>query len=303
MINIRKGLKMKKQSTLLLMILFFYTYGVLTVFLGIFPYEQLRDIKNYVLSTDENIPDDSNAEYIGRNVDVTGLINAPTETIKEPLVFITYGQSNSVNSGQLGYETSEDVYMFLNGETYKYHDPALGGTGGNGSVWGRVGDQLIQNNVTNSVVFVNTGWGGATLNILTNTGAYIFFDEQLRSVMDEYGKIDGILFHQGESNHQHKGGSSEYESDFLTLLSNIRNLTDAPFYLSQVSLCQNNQDELLLKIQDKLIREYKGVLRGPNSDLLFDPKFRLPDYCHFSKAGLDELSRMWLESIMDKSEI
>ena len=131
---------MKKQFTLLLMIPVFYTYGILTMYLEIFPFEQLQYVKNYVLSTDVNIK--------GRNTDIKkrGLTSIPTKTIKEPLVFVTYGQSNSVNSSQVGYEPSEDVYMFLDGKTYIYHDPALGGTGDNGSVWGRVGDQLIQNN-------------------------------------------------------------------------------------------------------------------------------------------------------------
>lgn len=288
---------MKNRFTLLLIILVFYIYGILTIYLKIFPFEQLQYVKNYVLSTD--------AKLKNRITDIKkrGLTSIPTEMIKKPLVFVTYGQSNSVNSGQVGYEPSEDVYMFLDGKSYIYQDPALGGTGSNGSVWGRVGDQLIQNDVTSSVVFVTTGWGGASIQELTYNHQYEFFEKQLKSVIDEFGKIDGILFHQGETNHQQNLGSSEYESDFLTLLSNIRKLTDTPVYLSQVSLCHNKPDELLLEIQDKLIKEHKGILRGPNSDLLFDPKFRLPDYCHFSNAGFDELSRMWFESVVNKSEI
>ena len=153
------------------------------------------------------------------------------------------------------------------------------------------------------MVFVNTGWSGASIHDLTYSHQYTFFEEQLMSALEEFGKVDGILFHQGETNHQRQVGSGEYNNDFLTLLANIRGMSDVPVYLSQVSLCQSEPDELLLEIQDKLIKEHKGVLRGPNSDLLSEPKFRLPDYCHFSYAGLDELSRMWFESVVDKSEI
>ena len=277
------------------MILVFYIYGILTIYLEIFPFKQLQYVKQYVLKT--------NVHKAVRETNITSLISIPTETIKEPLIFVTYGQSNSVNSGKLGYEPSEDVYMFLDGKTYRYHDPALGGTGGHGSVWGRVGDQLIQNNVTSSVGFVTTGSGGASIHALTYGDEYMFFEKQFRSVLEEFGRVDGILFHQGEANHQSGKGSGEYSNDFLTLLTNIRNLSDAPVYLSQASLCHSKPDELLLEIQDKLIKNYKGVLRGPNSDLLSDPKFRLPDHCHFSSAGLDELSRMWFESIVDKSEM
>ena len=261
-----------------------------------------------------------NADRKNRDINLNGLIEIPTARIagnqifrwitniigfqnKDPLIFMTYGQSNSVNQSEKGYETVEDVYMFLDGRTYKYQDPALGGTGGNGSVWGRVGDQLIQNNITNKVVFVNTGWSGASIHNLTYNHQYVFFEEQLKSVLETFGRIDGILFHQGETNHQRQSGSDGYNNDFLTLLTNIRKLTDAPVYLSQVSLCQSKSDKTLLQIQDTLIKKNKGIFRGPNSDILSDPKFRLPDYCHFSLEGLDELSKMWFESIVNKSEI
>ena len=219
-----------------------------------------------------------------------------------PLVFVTYGQSNSVNSSQIGYETSENVYMFYDGKTFNYQDPSIGGTGQNGSVWARVGDQLIQKKLTRSVVFAVSGWGGATIEQLTYEHQYSFFQKQLVDVMDEYGKIDGILFHQGESNHSRLFGSTEYESDFMTLVSKIRKLSDAPIYLSQVSLCQSEPDEALLEIQNQIIIKNSGVLRGPNSDVISEPKYRLPDYCHFSSAGLDELSSMWVQSIMSSSE-
>ena len=113
---------------------------------------------------------------------ISNLIGFP---YKKPLVFVTYGQSNSVNQSERGYEVSEDVYMFIDGKTYRYRDPALGGTGGQGSVWGRVGDQLIQNNFASSVVFVNTGWSGASIHDLTYSHQYSFFEEQLLSTVME----------------------------------------------------------------------------------------------------------------------
>ena len=72
--------------------------------------------------------------------------------------------------------------------------------------------------------------------------------------------------------------------------------------LVQTSLCKSESDQILVDIQNEIIREEQGVLRGPNSDLLDDKKYRLPDYCHFSSAGLDELSKMWVESIVKSSE-
>ncbi|MFK8029013.1 MAG: sialate O-acetylesterase [Gammaproteobacteria bacterium] len=286
---------MKKMLTLALLASVFYAYGIATVTLKIFPYHQIQTVKNQWLR--KSLP------LIGRYSDTSGLTRVPTAQVLEPLVFVTYGQSNSINAGQLGYETSNAVYMFLNGSTYKYQDPAVGGTGTNGSVWGRVGDRLVEKGYGRSIVFVSTGWGGASIKDLTFDHPFEFFEKQVKSVISEYGKIDGILFHQGESNHRLDQGSSDYKRDFLTLYTHIETLTDAPVYLSQASICRVGTDETLLDIQDRLIIDNQGILRGPNSDQLSDPKYRLPDYCHFSSAGLDEFAKLWVTAIMKESEL
>lgn len=280
---------------LLLLMSVFYTYGILTMYLKIFPFEQLQYFKNFVLQP-------TNSTIKNRELDTTGLTEIPVEELMNPLVFVTYGQSNSVNSSQMGYQNSDNVFMFLDGKIYQYREPAIGGTGENGSVWGRVGDQLIQNGLAYSVVFVNAGWGGASIQELTYEHQYDFFEKQLRSALDTFGKIDGVLFHQGETNHKRLLGSSNYERDFLHFVSKIHTITNTPIYLSTVSLCQSEPDKGLLGIQDKIIIENEGVLRGPNSDLLSEPKYRLPDYCHFSSEGLDRLSEMWVSSITNHSE-
>lgn len=157
--------------------------------------------------------------------------------------------------------------------------------------------------------FTTTGWGGASIEELTYRHQYDFFQSQLQMTLNRFGKIDGILFHQGKSNHSSnhkseygKGSSESYKKDSLILVQKVRGVTDAPIYLSQASLCKSSSDKILLDIQDEIIREEQGVLRGPNSDLLDDRRYRLPDYCHFSSAGLDELSKMWVESIIKSSE-
>ena len=62
------------------------------------------------------------------------------------------------------------------------------------------------------------------------------------------------------------------------------------------SIC-NNSDKKLLSIQNQIIKKYLNVLRGPNIDLLNDKKFRLPDKCHFSLMGFEELSKLWVEAL------
>lgn len=284
---------MNKKLILLTIIGISYFYGILTMYLKIFPFDQLQYIKNLVQQT--NIHDKN------RDLDTTSLNEIQIDEVSDRVVYVTYGQSNSVSSSQPGYESSQNVYMSLDGKVYQYSDPVIGGTGGNGSVWGRVGD-LLTNRSSSKVVFVSLGWGGASLEELTYEHQYDFFEKQLKIALDTFGKIDGILFHQGESNHSRLNGSETYYNDFITLKTKIDSIAEIPIYLSQVSLCQSESDTTLISIQEKLINELSGVLKGPNSDLLNHSKYRLPDYCHFSGEGLDELANMWVEAITESRE-
>ena len=81
-------------------------------------------------------------------------------------IYLTYGQSNSVNSGELGYMVKNDVYQFILGNTFDYIDPSLGGTGYGGSVWGMLGDKLIKQGFHDKVIFSNSGWGGTNIEQL-----------------------------------------------------------------------------------------------------------------------------------------
>ena len=76
---------------------------------------------------------------------------------------------------------------------------------------------------------------------------------------------------------------------------------DAPFYMSQASYCGNSVDEGLIAAQDRIIRTHDGVLRGPNTDLLTDDRYRR-DGCHFSAEGLRAFAAQWVEAIAAGSE-
>jgi len=62
-----------------------------------------------------------------RHIDVSKLTQVTNwDSNSDKLVFVTYGQSNSVNSSQLGYETTKPVYMGYDGEIYNFQEPAIG---------------------------------------------------------------------------------------------------------------------------------------------------------------------------------
>lgn len=217
-------------------------------------------------------------------------------------IFLTYGQSNSVNSGQIGYKPRGNVLNFHNGVLYRYEDPALGGQGQQGSVWGRVGDQLVEQTAYAGAVFALAGANGKTLEQLSRPPYYDYLLQDYAALRQQLGRVDAILLHQGEANHRHRQ-AGDYRRAFIAFEQQLRrDGITAPLYLAQASYCGNSVDEQLLAVQDQLIREMPGVLRGPNTDTLVEPRYRLPDRCHFSAEGLDAAATLWVQSLIQASE-
>lgn len=216
-------------------------------------------------------------------------------------VYVTYGQSNATNAGALEHQPDGAVYMVYRGRAYPFVDPALGGTGTGGSVWGRLGERLLANG-DDGAFFATAGYGGASMQELAASPHVDHFIGELMATKAALGHIDGVLIHQGETNNRAMRGPANYRAAFDGLLAQIRTVTDAPVYLSRASICGNDSDRRLLALQDRIIRETPGVLRGPNTDTLSDPSDRLEDGCHFSAKGLDQFADLWAEALERASE-
>lgn len=213
------------------------------------------------------------------------------------LVFMTYGQSNSTNYGGGSYVPTRDVVNFYDNVAYQYLDPALGGDGREASVWGRLGDNIIDAGYADRVIFALAGAGGRTARQLATGEEYDYFVETYRALEKTYGKVDAILFHQGESNHKAFTGS-DYTPQFAQLKSKMReDGIGADFYLSRASFCGSTIDVELLRKQTAFIASDEGIFAGPNTDLLYDKKFRADFECHFSAEGLAAVANMWVKAL------
>ncbi|MFV8281338.1 hypothetical protein ACNKXS_07320 [Christiangramia marina] len=281
-----------KSKTLILGVLFIigaYCFGIATGHYRYFPFDIFFEIKQGV---------DTNSK---RNLDIDSLVEVDIAVSENTGIYLTYGQSNSVNHGQIGYDVRENVYQFLEGKAYLYHDPSLGGTGKGGSVWGIVGDKLIENGNHESVIFSNNGWQGKRLEELIEDPYITYLINSYQQLLAKYGRVDAILFHQGEINHSMKFGNENYYEDFKILLQKLyREGIHIPIYLSRTSICNTPSDSSLIDIQNKIIKDFEIVHEGPNTDLLFDKKYRLLDYCHFSMLGYKKFSDMWVKCLTDE---
>lgn len=269
----------------------FYVIGISSVINKHFPYNLIEDFFY------QNSP--KKFKYGGRNFNFNFYTEKEVIVTNKTGVYLTYGQSNSVNGGELGYINTDNVFQFLLGSTYIYKDPSLGGTGLGASVWGRLGDKLIENKINDNVIFSNSGWNSKSIKDLKTSHFIEFLIQNYKGLVKKYGRVDAILFHQGEADYSSEG-VYEYYDHFIEFYQNLKDEgIQIPIYLSRASICGENStsNENLIKIQNLLIKNFDLIKEGPNTDLLVKKEYRLADYCHFSDKGLNEFSKMWFESL------
>jgi hypothetical protein len=233
----------------------------------------------------------------GRYDDTSNLQRVLDVNISNLGVFIGYGQSNSDCCGSMGYmlRHTENVFQYGNNATYTYSDPMIGAYCRGGCVYGPIGDRLIDLGRFQSVVFATTGMPGAELSALNHGDEYFeYLVAVYREMNTTFGKVDGVLYHQGESDH---GRSSSYFEKFETFLSNLSDegideSTGLKMYVSRATYCGNSVDTELNSVQQNLATQLTVVFPGPNTDLLQGSAYRYDD-CHFSVLGLERISEMW----------
>lgn len=284
----------KKIISIAGLLVIVYGYGITTMQLEIFPYSEIR----FVYERMSNLKNVSNSDSDRNRQMSTDAAQSRVDENQKIGVFLTYGQSNSANHGQYGYEVKSDsIYMFMNEKTYIYHDPAIGGSGNDGSVWGRLGDLLIANGYYDAVVFSVTGYKAQTIDQLSRPPYIDFMLNQYNGLIKEFGKVDGLLIHQGESNHR-KNTSLDYASGFEQLMSELPDKLKDNIFLSRASYCgSGGTDTDVTNAQNNIIKANGNVHPGPDTDSLIEKQYRLPDRCHLSSEGLDRFAILWLESL------
>lgn len=239
-------------------------------------------------------------KYEGRRFDVYEFDRSTPDVGKKTKIYLTYGQSNAANGGEPHSRfRNENVHQFLLGETYVYEDPSLGANGLGVSVWGVLGDLLVKKGDIDSVIFANAAYGGTPISHLKEGIHFEFLMTQYSYLMTKYGRVDAILFHQGESDNK-PGGPENYYRHFSKFLENLNSRgVRAPIYISRASVCGiDSANTALTEVQTKLALDYAQIMEGPNTDLLSEPEFRF-DGCHFSESGLYEHAAAWKAVLND----
>lgn len=197
-------------------------------------------------------------------------------------VFVAYGQSNSANYGDWTNirgvtPTSARVLQYFEDKTYilPEGDAIFGASGSGVAVWGHAGSKFLSlinsfgNTTYDYVVFGAAGFGGRTIEELSDPDS-CHFPRLLRTylgMLAKFGKVDAILFHQGESN---RGNAESYMATFETLAAMLNaslpsDAAEPKWVVSLASYCHGFGDESVRKAQASISESMSNVCRGPNT--------------------------------------
>jgi lysophospholipase L1-like esterase len=214
------------------------------------------------------------------------------------MVALAFGQSNAANFGENPRHAGAGVFNFYQGKLYAAHDPLLGAGGDGGSVWTRLGDQLIAAKHYDTVVFLTLGVGDAALARWTVNGdLHPRLVEAIRDVQSHGLSITHVLWHQGEKDAMLHTSKHAYQQMFMDMVSSIRQHgVTAPLYVSVATRCYKlRAQEEIRQAQQELVDMDKGIYAGPDTDTI-GWGYRY-DGCHFSDEGLERCAELWLEKL------
>ena len=215
-------------------------------------------------------------------------------------LYVTAGQSNSANWGELGVNTDDRVSAmdFSTGAWSMAADPMPGCDGPRGSVWTRLGPLLTS--ATNVPVgFICVGVGGTPVGYweAPSTEGYL----RLKAAAQAFPTkgFRAVLWHQGESDSYDSTTTADYQARLSSAITQLR--TDAgwavPWYVAEASDLSNTtltQEEPVMAGQRRVIHVDPLVLAGPATDD-FHLEGKLYDGVHFNNAGMADHAQQWAE--------
>lgn len=214
-------------------------------------------------------------------------------------VGLSFGQSNAANSVRGRHTPSSSVAWFYGGNCYAAADPLPGATGTGGSVWSRLGDELIESGRYRRVLFAGVAENGSALARWLPTGdlhprlLHALADMNAAGVPPTH-----LLWHQGEQDSRLGTEPQRYREDFRALVAAIRAAGfQAPIYVARATYCGGHDNPALHAAQTSLADAALGIFKGPDTDALRGPALR-PDDCHFSAAGAERHAALWRDALL-----
>ena len=272
----------------------FFLYGVSVGHYQVFPFNQLVSLK---LASEQLL---TNFDGI-RSFDDTSAkqeVDCKSIDLKDTMVILAFGQSNSANHGQTLYKPKHNVFNFYKGKCFIADDPLLGATGVQGSVWSRLGDLIIEEGIYKNVLVASIGVSASPVSRWKQDGDLFARLVRTSNNLDSGSiEITHLMWHQGEQDSSMGTPKEKYKSSFLDMLAGIRKLgITAPMYLSIATRCGGQANREIQQAQFELIDNHADIYTGANTDQLSEMDDRY-DHCHFSNAGMKKFANLLLTKI------
>jgi hypothetical protein len=211
------------------------------------------------------------------------------------MIALAFGQSNASNSGETLYTPHNRVLNYANGKLYLAKDPLMGASGFGGSVWGILGDKLIDSGLYKKVVLVPIGIGSTTISCWSDSNCNERLVNTLKALQKDKIILTHIFWHHGESDGMTT--KKDYKRALEKILATIRKYhQNAPFYCSLVSFNESGTHPQILNAQKEFITENRNVLIGSKTDNIRKPGDRHGPV-HFSAQGMSKYADSWYHAI------
>ena len=270
-----------------------FLYGLGVGRYEIFPFEEIKTIRNIVkYQTLLKFDNSRRLIYSSKHKEIA----CPIQTEKLGVI-VAFGQSNSANYAEHLFEPKDlkNVFNYFKGKCYAAQSPLLGADGAKGEWMSLTASNLIKNGVYEKIIIVSSGIGDTSIKRWAKgNDLNRMFIDVISNLSKEYSITD-FIFHQGEADKKTYG--YVYEFYFKTLIESIRNVeANAPIFISVATNCgvkrkwkyPNEISETQLSLT-----KLDGIELGINTDEKIPFNLRY-DGCHFGKLGqeiaADELS-------------
>ena len=219
-------------------------------------------------------------------------------------VFISFGQSNSecfVFPNFVPPET-HNIYVYYNEETYQYTHPMAGSESTGACLFYDLGISYLKNissQHNSSVIFALAGCGGFTVKKLKTCEYYLH--STMRAVVKKYGRLDAVLYHQGESDAIAHTPTTQYSKILKSIIDAATIIYKTKWFIARASNCCGGITSPSQQIRSAQW-SINGTFKGPDTDLIIPCSTRW-DNCHFTPKNAQIVATAWASAIISRELI
>ena len=224
------------------------------------------------------------------------------------LKILVIGQSNAAGFGTTNYTASHSLVGEWSSNTahhYPYADPITWGdhdTAPNtGSIWGRVGDRLMETGFFSAIGFdviavgssSVTNWDEQHADSNTPVRGYLCA-QRLADALNDY-TWDAVIWQQGEQDTYNGQSQSDHATALGHIIDKIRSGTSAPIFITLSSYAFGSTSNAVRSAQVDTVRTKAGsnVWLSFDMDVLVPSFKRRSDDVHLNEAGLIACANAW----------